>query len=222
MPLDEVIFADTGGEVPETYEYIEVTRRYLSSHGVPFTTVAKSGDNLYETAWRRRVLPSAIWRWSTRDYKVNPILRYYRVAGGQVKQYLAIAWDEITRMKDSRVEYVTNLYPLVDRRITRAQCVDIIQDAGLPIPPKSSCFFCPFGSVNRWRWIHDNHPDLYEKATALEERSKHFPNQRLTDQAFRERTDISLRTLAEVFKRGEALPVLPTVEIEPCGPECMT
>jgi len=223
MPLDEVVFADTGGEVPETYSYLEVTRRYLEPHGIPFTTVSKTGPNLYENAWRRRVLPSAIWRWSTRDYKVRPIMRHYRSLGKQhINQYLAIAYDEIERMKDSRVDSVTNLYPLIERRITRADCVALIQDAGLALPPKSSCFFCPFGSLDRWRWLYETHPDLYAKAMALEEHSKHFPSQRLTDQAFRHKTEISLRTLAVMLEKGNPLPVLNEVEQSPCGAECMT
>ena len=89
-------------------------------------------------------------------------------------------------MKDSRVDYVTHLHPLVDRRINRAGCVEIIERAGLPVPTRSSCFFCPFNSADRWRWLQDRHPALYEKAVALEENSKHFPSQRLTDQAFSE------------------------------------
>lgn len=222
MPLDEVIFADTGGEVPETYAYIEVTREYLRPHGVPFTVVAKKGANLYETAWRRRVLPSTIWRWSTRDYKVNPIHRHYRSIGAHINQYLAIAWDEIERMKDSRVDFVTNLYPLIDRHITRADCVALIQEAGLPTPPKSSCYFCPFGSLDRWRWLYETHPDLYAKAMALEEHSKHFPSQRLTDQAFRRKTEISLRSLAAMFEKGAQLPVVAGPDEPPCGGECMT
>ena len=130
-------------------------------------------------------------RWSTRDYKITPILRHYRSLDSHINQYLGIAWDEIHRMKDSRVDYVTNLYPLIDRRFTRADCVAIIEEAGLPIPQRSSCYFCPFNSVDRWRWLYETHPNLFNKAIALEERSKHFPSQRLTDQAFRERTDIS-------------------------------
>lgn len=222
LPLDEVVFADTGGEVPETYSYIDVTRKYLQPHGIPFTVVAKKGSTLYETAWRRRVVPSALWRWSTRDYKVNPIQRHYRSLDRHINQYLAIAWDEFMRMKPSRVDYVTNLFPLIDRRITRADCVNIIQEAGLPVPPKSSCYFCPFGSLDRWRWLYESHPHLYEKAMALEENSKHFPAQRLTDQAFREKTDISLRSLGEIFRKRARLPALPSFEPEPCGAECMT
>ena len=222
MPLDEVIFADTGGEIPETYAYIDVTREYLRPHGVPFTVVAKRGSDLCETAWRRQVIPSAIWRWSTRDYKVNPILRHYRTLGGHINQYLGIAWDEVIRMKNSRVDYVTNLHTLIDQRITRADCVNIIQEVGLPIPPKSSCYFCPFGTLDRWRTLFESHPDLYTKAMELEEHSKHFPSQRLTDQAFRERTDISLRSLAEIFRQGGEVPGIPVIDQQPCGAECMT
>lgn len=224
LPFDGAVFADTGEELPETYAYLEIAMDYLQKHGVPLTVVSKRGRTLYETAWERQVFPSAVWRWSTRDFKITPILRYYRSlgAGGHVNQYLAIAWDEVMRMKDSRVDYVTNLYPLIDRRITRAGCLELIKSVGLPTPPRSACYFCPFNSVERWRWLFENHPELYEKAMALEEHSKHFPSQRLTDQAFRDRANIPLRSLADIFRKGEQLPVVPARDQQPCGAECLT
>jgi hypothetical protein len=222
LPLDGVVFADSGGEVPETYAYLDTAREYLAPHGITLTVVAKTGLNLYDTCMKRQVIPSTLWRWSTRDAKVTPILRHYRSLGTHVNQYLAIARDEAHRMKDSRVEYVTNIYPLIERKLTRDDCVQIITDAGLPLPPKSACFFCPFSSVSRWRWLYDEHPDLFEKAMVLEEQGKHFPTQRLTNIAFRDRLDISLRTLGESFSTGLPLPVLQAPEEEPCGAECMT
>ena len=119
LPLDEAVFADTGGEVPETYQYVETATQYMADHEVPLTVVSKRGRSLYETSWDRQVFPSAIWRWSTRDFKVTPIQRHYRSMDVHINQYLAIAWAEVHRMKDSRVDYVTNLYPLIDRRLTR-------------------------------------------------------------------------------------------------------
>lgn len=221
-PLDEVVFADTGAEIPETYAYLEVTRSFLDGHGIPFTVVSKRGPGLYDTSWNRRVFPSAIWRWSTRDFKINPILRHYRSLGSHVNQYLAIAWDEIERMKRSRVDYVTNVFPLVERRLTREDCVGLIRDAGLPIPPKSACYFCPFSTMDRWRWLYETHPYLYNKAVALEEHSKHFPSQRLTDQAFRRREDLCLRSLRERFSQGKPVPETAVAEPAPCGADCMT
>lgn len=223
MPLDEVVFADTGGEVPETYDYLSISREYFKQHGIPFKTVQtlKHGkDDLYGNSWNRHVIPSALWRWSTRDFKVRPIHRYYRSLGTHINQYMGIAYDEVERMKDSRVDYVTNLYPLIDRRITREDCVRIIKDSGLPVPVKSGCFFCPFNSLDRWRWLYKEHPELYARAIKLEEHSKHFPEQRLTDQVFRNRAKLTLRELGEAFESG-SVAVLDQPEI-PCGGECMT
>jgi 3'-phosphoadenosine 5'-phosphosulfate sulfotransferase (PAPS reductase)/FAD synthetase len=221
LPLDEVLFADTGSELPETYDYLTVAEEYCRKHGVPFVTVRKaSGVSLYDHCLSRKVIPSAVWRWSTRDFKVTPIHRRYRSTGGHIHQYLAIAYDEIERMKTSRVEYVTNLFPLVDRRITRQGCIEIIESAGLPVPVKSGCFFCPFNSAERWAWLNRAHPSLYKKAIRLEESSKHFPSQRLTDQVFRTREKVTLREFRARLRRKSTVPSEPVMV--PCGGECMT
>lgn len=221
QPLDEVVFADTGVELPETYEYLPLVTEYLTRHGVPFNTITprRDGRNLYDICWERKVFPSTIWRWSTRDFKVNPIRRYYRTLKAPIRQYLAIAYDEFERMKTSGVDYITNVYPLVERRLTRSDCVSIIESAGLPLPVKSSCFFCPFSTIGRWKWLHDKHPHLYEKAIALEENSKHFPSQRLTDQVFRKRAAVTLRELPMYFGGARVDTDGPD---SLCGAECHT
>lgn len=43
-----------------------------------------------------------------------------------------------------------------------------------------------------------------------------------TDQAFRHKTEISLRTLAAKFDKGTPLPVVSGPDELPCGGECMT
>ena len=222
-PLDEVLFADTGGEVPETYRGLVVAREYLSEHDIPLVEVSvrHQGRDLYETAFHRRVIPSVKWRWSTRDFKVNPIHARYRSFNRHVCQYIGIAYDEIHRMKDSRVDFVTNIYPLVDQKVTRQQCVEIIESEGLPVPPKSGCFFCPFNSTERWRWLLQEHPELFDRAIVLEENSKHFPRQRLTDQIYRARAVVTLRELK--MKLAADAATNEAVELEQaCGGECMT
>ena len=222
FPLDEVVFSDTGGEAPETYDYLETVDIYLKNHEIPFRTVSKriSTRDLLGTCTHRKVIPSVMWRWCTRDFKVRPIHAYYRSLDAHINQYMGIAFDEIDRMKDSRVDYVTNLYPLIDRRMDRDNCVDVIEAAGLPIPVKSGCYFCPFNSRGRWEWLLETHPELFENSVRLEENSKHFPGQRLTDQVFRDRAVITLREFGEMVKAGRPIP-LQDLE-NPCGGECMT
>jgi len=209
--LDDVVFSDTGGEMPETYRYLSVADEYLKKHNVTFKSVRSANTALFDTCARRQVVPSQIWRWCTRDYKITPIYRYYRSLGVHVYQYIGIAYDELERMKDSRADYVTNLYPLVDERLTRKDCEEMIAEDGLPIPVKSGCFFCPFNTMQRWHELYENHRQLYRRATLLEESSKHFPKQRLAAP--------TLRGLAKSFRRHQ----VPQIEVySPCGSECMT
>ena len=221
-PLDGVVFADTGGETPDTYKSVEDAKTYLAAQQIPFTVVQArpSGTDLYGTAERRRVIPSVQWRWCTRDFKVNPIHRYYRGLGSHVNQYVGIAFDELHRMRGSREPYVTNLYPLINNRLTRQDCMDLIVEAGLRVPEKSGCYFCPFNSTERWLGILLRHPDLFEKAIELEENSKHFPNQRLTDQVFRDRDRVTLREYRTRLELGTYSEQV--LEGQACGGECMT
>jgi hypothetical protein len=211
--LDHVVFADTGGELPQTYSYLSVAEKFLKEHNVPLSIVGSKNGTLFDTCAKRQVIPSQIWRWSTRDYKITPIYRFYRSFGCQINQYIGIAYDELERMKDSRAEYVTNLYPLIDAGIDRKGCETIIREEGLPLPVKSGCFFCPFNTIERWYELYVKNPKLYRQAIMLEENSKHFPKQRLASP--------TLRVLAKAFKRREKLPQL-IQTYPPCGGECMT
>lgn len=221
-PLDCVIFADTGAETEGTYNAVEIAREYLDERSIPFKVVQArpKQTDLYGTLLRRRVIPSVQWRWCTRDFKVNPIHSYYSTLGTHINQYIGIAFDEIHRMKDSGVSHITNIYPLVERRMTRQDCINIIDEAGLPVPEKSGCYFCPFNSTERWKQLLIKYPQLFDKAIMLEENSKHFPKQRLTDQVFRERDQVTLREYRNRLSTGQHAMQIPDGMV--CGGDCMT
>ncbi|WNZ28447.1 MAG: phosphoadenosine phosphosulfate reductase family protein [Candidatus Bathyarchaeota archaeon] len=210
-PLDEVVFADTGGEVPETYKHLKKVDSYLHKYGIPLTIVKSKNGTLYNTCKRRKVIPSQIWRWSTRDYKITPIHAHYRSFDVPVIQYLGIAYEERNRKKKSRVPYVTNVFPLIERKLDRQDCIEIIMKAGLPMPVRSGCYFCPFNSLSRWKELYTKHPDLFLKAKELEETSKHFPKQRLMKW--------TLGTLQKKLEKKERLPKVYVKRL--CSSECI-
>ena len=212
-PLDEVVFADTGAEVPETYEHLKTVDSYLSKHGIPLKIVRSKNGTLYDTCTRRKVIPSQIWRWSTRDYKITPIYAHYRSFGVPVNQYLGIAYEERDRMKESGVPYVKNIFPLVEKKLNRQDCTDIIclADFDFSMPVRSGCFFCPFNSLSRWTEIHEKHKELFLKARELEENSKHFPKQKLMKW--------TLGTLQEKLEKNESLPDVYVKRL--CSSECL-
>ena len=66
---------------------------------------------------------------------------------------------------DAHFEY---RYPLQQLGMAREECIALIVDAGLPVPIKSACFFCPASQKWELWWLAGAHPDLFEKALELE------------------------------------------------------
>lgn len=167
----EVVFGDTGGELPDTYRYINQARAVLQKKGWKVTILRPFGDyealytkrvrgkTLYEYLWEEKTVPGIRWRFCTSDYKRDPIRRY---AGCRPKM-IGICADELKRMREDAI------YPVRD--YTRRDCKDLIIQAGLPMAHKTGCWFCPFQSKGQWIGLHDNHHDLWEKAVDLESNS---------------------------------------------------
>src|SRR5436309_7907975 len=66
-PLDEVVFADTGAERPETYNYLRTAQLFLKKHYLTLRVLRSKNGSLLDTCRNRKVIPSMVWRWSTRD-----------------------------------------------------------------------------------------------------------------------------------------------------------
>ena len=92
----------------------------------------------------------------TSDFKIRVVGRWLKEHGATAANpahvAIGISTDEMERATSRNTEpYEVLEYPLLtlEHRLApfganRSQCKEIIASAGLPIPPKSSCFFCPF------------------------------------------------------------------------------
>ena len=82
----EAIFVDHETDWPETYEYFDMFQEWLKDNGHQQITVLKpeytrKKDNkvfnsLYEYCMFRKIVPTPMMRWCTRDFKVKPIYKY--------------------------------------------------------------------------------------------------------------------------------------------------
>lgn len=119
-----------------------------------------------------------LWRKCTKAYKLDPVRRKARqlmqAAGAHhIEQWLGISLDESRRMKPSQRQYITNRFPLIERRMTRADCLAWMRQHGYPEPAKSSCLGCPFHSNARWRQIRDDSPDEWADTVAVDKAIRH-------------------------------------------------
>lgn len=68
--------------------------------------------------------------------------------------------------------YFAYWYPLMEWGFDRERCKKIIADAGLPVPVKSACFFCPASKKHEIDWLGENHPDLLQRALQIEKNAQ--------------------------------------------------
>lgn len=207
-------------EHPNTLRYVrEIAIPYAEAHGIELAMLDRiKRDGTTETLWGRlmkegsRSLPIPVrmsngapgTRSCTADFKIKVIGKELKRRGASAENPatvgIGISLDEIHRANARRVEaYEQIVYPLVGvgeetgLKMTRLDCMNLIRDAGLPVPPKSSCFFCPFHRPTAWMDLAHEHPDLYEKCCQLEETLNTRRDQLGKDHVFLTRYGIPLR-----------------------------
>ncbi len=85
------------------------------------------------------------------------------------RQYIGISLDEAVRMKPAREKWLLHEWPLIDRRMTRSDCIQWMVDNGYPMPRKSSCTFCPYHSDAYWREMKLTDPESWAEAVEVDE-----------------------------------------------------
>lgn len=122
--------------------------------------------------------PGMLKRQCTKNYKIVPIRRQLRAMGfgpkRPVEQAIGISLDECQRMRDADVKYITNVYPLIDMRMTRWDCQRWLADHDYPIPPKSACLGCPYHDDNYYRDLRANSPAEFDDAVDFDRRMRRF------------------------------------------------
>ncbi len=86
-----------------------------------------------------------------------------------VEQWMGISQDEMQRMKSAEQPWVRNVFPLIEKRMRRYDCLRWIESRQYPRPPKSSCIFCPYRGNIQWRDMRDNAPEDWARAIAFDE-----------------------------------------------------
>jgi hypothetical protein len=85
-----------------------------------------------------------------------------------VRAWIGISTDEAHRIKDSRVPYIENVYPLIERGVSRQDCIAWMLQHGYPKPPRSSCSFCPYHDDDEWIHLRDNEPEAFQEAVEFD------------------------------------------------------
>jgi hypothetical protein len=81
--------------------------------------------------------------------KVRELLGDKTPKGG-CEMWVGISRDEAQRMKPSRVGYIVNRWPLIEREMSRRDCRAYLGRRGISTP-RSACCGCPLLSAADWK-----------------------------------------------------------------------
>ena len=166
VPVDLILFADPGGEQPHTYHYLRIMDQWLREHGMPGITRgvvhrpsgteadAGTGSACVPLLFRlsrmagRSVLSNTKWlprrnsaptthRVQNAWARGENVVKMIGYDAGEEKRRLRALPHDLTDRKYQKA------YPLMEWGWDRNRCIQEIQNAGLPLPGKSSCFSAP-------------------------------------------------------------------------------
>lgn len=133
---------------------------------------------------------SIVRRQCTREFKIEPsdnyILNWLIEAGhakyskGKVPRRIVdrkvlveniygISIEELYRAGKRGPTWQKAIYPLIDKRMTRAAAVKWLEDHNLPVPKKSSCKKCPFHEDEYWLDQEQNYPIDFEESCEFDD-----------------------------------------------------
>ena len=227
-PVQAALFSNVGddSEHPATNKYVrEIMTPWAASHGLPVIELhrtLKTGET--QTLWQRIMdyqgdklrEPIPVYGWSgapmsrscTADHKIRVLAKYVKSVTPKeqwpIEMCIGISTDEIQRANKGKNEkWEERMYPLLDLGLNRGDCANVIKEAGLPVPPKSSCFFCPYHGMQTWSELRRDDPELFEKACQLEDTLNNRRAAREMQPVFLTRKAAPLRDV--VAEAGETL-----------------
>lgn len=194
--VDAVLFADTGSENPLTYAFIPIFSVWLAAHGVAVHVVRYEPKNfkhyppyrtLEENCLTNGTLPSKAFGFGScsQKWKAAPQdkwtaswepARQAWAEGRKVIKLIGYDCSPADQRRYAEAEGYTESnaryhyrYPLREWGWKREDCTARIARAGLPVPPKSSCFFCP---ATKPAELHAIPAPLLRRIVLMEARAK--------------------------------------------------
>jgi len=174
MPIDEIVFADTGLEFPELYDYIEKVEKFIGRKVIVLKSKYTWDERFYGKYVRgfnkgkiRGFPKTHITDWCNRDLKMWQLDKHCK---GHII-YLGIASDEKHRVQLGNGREIK--YPLIDWGWTERKCLDYIKERGLENPlykkfSRLGCWLCPKQNKESLRVLYQDYPKLWKKLKQYE------------------------------------------------------
>ena len=178
IPIDIVLFADTGLEFPEMYEYLDVAERFI---GTKITTV-RSEITFEDLFYQIRIAGKHIgeihgWPMTRgcwwNDYaKLQPLMKHKRKLG-DFTEYIGISTEEQDRYDRLIKPFPNRHSPLYEAGITGDMAKKELRRMDLLNPlydrfHRLGCYLCPQQRISELRKVRQYYPHLWAHMLELD------------------------------------------------------
>jgi len=184
LPLNEIVFCDTGVEFDEVYKTIKDIDEWARiNFGFGVTVLKPKHDFVYYVTEYKRVrgkyigqpylFPCPSQRWCSDRLKIKPFKRYLKKR--TYMTYIGITANEKRRIKKRKA---LEIYPLVDAGITDDMALAMCKAEGFNFYGlydrfnRAGCWCCPFQSERDLKILAKYYPDKFLKLLEMEKINK--------------------------------------------------
>lgn len=187
MPLDYIIFSDTGQEFNQMYDYLErVNHRLKTQYGKEITVLGhKRGETFEDWVFGTlkrgkkkgfvRGLPHVIQKcyWQ-RESKSNPVDHWIKDNEiGDHTLYIGYTYSEKKRASDNKA--TNQVYPLIDAKMCEFDVDELLKKIDLINPlyeffERTGCAMCPYQKNRGYYILYLKYNDVWEWMKDIEKR----------------------------------------------------
>lgn len=165
-------YTDPGSEHPDNVRFLADLEQWLG------VTIERLRSERYADTWQvwseRRYLNGPTGALCTAELKKKPRFAFQHPGDVQVFGYTAEEAHRADRFREQNPE-VTLVTPLIERGLTKDDCLAIIERAGLRLPAmyalgyrNNNCIGCPKGGLGYWNKIRRDFPEVFDRMARLE------------------------------------------------------
>ena len=198
MPVDIILYNDTGLEFPQMTEHIDIVEQYIKrytdigitrikpEHPFEFYFYDVPIHHRKQTEFNKKLgtdshngfsWPGPKMRWCTDRLKTRPRTKFLREYRNEynIIEYVGIAADEEYRLRRKINRRENMRYPLVEWGMTEADCLKYCYDRGFDWDglyekfSRVSCWCCPLQSLPELRVLYHDFPDLWQKLIEMDD-----------------------------------------------------
>ena len=181
MPIDAIVFCDTGLEFPEMYDHIDRVEEYIKRPVTRLRAEATFEYLMTEKPVAGTTRLGYMWpgprnRWCTARFKDDPRKAFLRGVGREaiIIEYVGLAADEAHRIakKGNR----GTRHPLADWGMTEYDALRYCYDHGYDWgglyrhAKRVSCWCCPLQRLQALRSLYRYHPELWRRLRMMDDR----------------------------------------------------